>query len=55
MITLTRLVGTAAFVITIACAGCSKSQLRVQPDAAPHLPARQREVKQPCGFSISRS
>jgi len=35
MITLTRLVATAAVVITIACAGCSKSQPRAQPDAAP--------------------
>jgi uncharacterized protein len=35
MITLTRLVATAAFVITIACSGCSKSQPRAEPDAAP--------------------
>jgi uncharacterized protein len=35
MITLTRLVATAAFVITIACAGCSDSQSRAQSDGAP--------------------
>ena len=35
MITLTRLVATAAFVITIACSGCSKSQPRAQDDDAP--------------------
>ena len=35
MITLTRLVTTAALVTTIACAGCSKTQPRAQADAAP--------------------
>ena len=35
MITLTRLVATAAIVATIACAGCSKTQPRAQADAAP--------------------
>ncbi len=33
MITLTRFIASVAFVITIACAGCSKSQPRAQPDA----------------------
>jgi uncharacterized protein len=35
MITLTRLVTTAALVTTIACAGCSKTQPRAQASAAP--------------------
>lgn len=35
MITLIRLVATVAFVTTIACAGCSKSQPHAQSGAAP--------------------
>jgi uncharacterized protein len=35
MITLTRLVTTAALVTTIACACCSKTQSRAQSNAAP--------------------
>ena len=35
MITLTRLVATAAFVTTIVCVGCSGTQPRTQADTAP--------------------
>jgi predicted enzyme related to lactoylglutathione lyase len=34
MIKLTRLIATAAFVTTIACAGCSKTQPSAQPESA---------------------
>jgi uncharacterized protein len=45
MITLTRLVATVAFVTTIACAGCSKTQSNAQADAAPTSKGGQTTMK----------
>ena len=55
MITLTRLVATAALVTTVACAGCSKTEAGAQADATPKFPGRQRELKRTCRFTTSRS
>jgi hypothetical protein len=45
MSTLIRLVATAAFVTTVACAGCSKPQPHAQADAAPRSQGGQTTMK----------